>query len=330
MVVRKAKMNLTTEILQTDDEGMRQAGEILKNNELVAFPTETVFGLGANGLSDAACLKIFEAKGRPQDNPLILHVSDADQALTLFQSEPPHFRELVDMFWPGPLTIVYHKSDLVPLTVTAGLDTVAVRCPAHKVALRLIEEAGVPLAAPSANTSGKPSPTHYQAVLDDLNGRISGVVAWTGRCECGLESTIIDLTQTPAHILRPGLITHEELSTVLPVINNASLDPKERPKAPGMKYRHYAPDTTVEIITGTQSIDRSRKCIVLGMESQLDGLINLPVFNLGPTVDDACRNLFGALRCLDSYSFDVAYIFGLPDEGKGVAFMNRLRKAASK
>ena len=236
------------------EAGTKLGGSVIRSGGLVAFPTETVYGLGANGLDGEAVNKIFEAKGRPNDNPLILHIAKKSDLKDLWKSVPERARLLMDEFWPGPLTMVYLKSSRVPEEVTGGLDTVAVRMPDNRTALALIRAAGVPIAAPSANLSGKPSPTTADHVKADLNGRID-VIIDGGPCNIGVESTVVSLMGGAVTILRPGGITREMLEAVIGPVNLspavlAPLKPGEAAASPGMKYRHYAPDAQVIVGTG--------------------------------------------------------------------------------
>ena len=237
-----------------DKAGMARAGEILKGGGLVAFPTETVYGLGANALDEEASAKIYAAKGRPSDNPLIVHIAEFSALNRIVREIPNEARKLAEAFWPGPLTMIFNKTDLVPYGTTGGLDTVAVRMPNHPLALEMIRAGGGYIAAPSANTSGRPSPTRAEHVADDLNGRIDMIIDG-GPVGIGLESTIVDLTDREPVILRPGYINQEMLRNVLnrPVELDQALikdDPNLRPKAPGMKYRHYAPKASLTIVEG--------------------------------------------------------------------------------
>jgi L-threonylcarbamoyladenylate synthase len=256
---------MKTEYLQVNPENLdrrpfRKAGDLLRQGEVVAFPTETVYGLGANALNANAVKKIFLAKGRPHDNPLIVHIAEFEQLKPLVQGISEKAYVLMHRFWPGPLTLIFPKSNLVPNEVTAGLDTVAVRMPRHPVALKLIKEAGVPIAAPSANTSGLPSPTEGAHVLADLNGKIP-LILDGGETEVGLESTVVDVTVEPPLILRPGGVTLEEIEDA---IGQAAYDPglskdkNETPRSPGMKYTHYSPKADVFIVDGPDK-DRAQK-----------------------------------------------------------------------
>ena len=318
------------------------AAEIIKNGGLVALPTETVYGLGADGLNPAAVKKIFEAKGRPQDNPLILHIADASALSELCHSIPESAWALAAAFWPGPLTMVLPAKDCVPLSTRAGLPTVAVRCPDNDVTREIIRLSGVPIAAPSANISGKPSTTSAQHVKNDHDGRIDCIVDG-GKCRVGVESTIVDLTETPPRLLRPGGITPEELEGVLGQITvdkavTQALTENEVAKAPGMKYKHYAPQCEVVILSGTTEnaaryVKQHRKANdrVLCFEEEL------PLFEgCGPLAYGRERDpislsagLFAALRELDDPA--IGTVFARCPEGGGMAcaVRNRLSKAAA-
>ena len=241
---------IETQVLTTDD--VELAGTLLRVGDLVAIPTETVYGLGANGLAADAMDRIYAAKGRPSDNPLILHVCDQSMVHRLVRHITPLEQTLMDTFWPGPLTITFEKSALVPERATGGLSRVALRCPDHEVCREMIRIAGVPVAAPSANRSGRPSPTTAEAVLHDMKGRIHAIVD-AGPCEIGVESTVVQVEDNTVIILRPGGVTKEMLEMVADhvVYDTALHDPTEAPKAPGMKYRHYAPDMPVQVVVGS-------------------------------------------------------------------------------
>lgn len=274
--------SIETQVLTPDD--VELAGTLLRVGDLVAIPTETVYGLGANGLAADAMDRIYAAKGRPSDNPLILHVCDQSMVHRLVRHITPLEQTLMDTFWPGPLTITFEKSALVPERATGGLSRVALRCPAHEVCREMIRIAGVPIAAPSANQSGRPSPTTVEAVLHDMKGRIHAVVD-AGPCEIGVESTVVQVEDDTVIILRPGGVTKEMLEMVADhvVYDTALHDPTEVPKAPGMKYRHYAPDMPVQVVVGSseavvKSIESSTnsnvcKCIGLFLSQQTWGLL---------------------------------------------------------
>ena len=246
---------MQTELLPVNDESLSRAGELIRAGGLVAFPTETVYGLGANALDADAVRRIFEAKGRPGDNPLIVHISRVDQLSPLITGAPsPAARALMDACWPGPMTLIFPKSPAVPAEVTAGLDTVAVRFPVHPAARSLIEAARRPIAAPSANRSGRPSPTTAAHVLEDMDGRVP-LILDGGACAVGLESTVIDVTGDTPRILRPGGVTPERIAEICGgvTVDDAVLRPLregERPRSPGMKYRHYAPTGALTIVQG--------------------------------------------------------------------------------
>ena len=317
------------------------AAKILREGGLVGLPTETVYGLGANGLDGAAVRRIFEAKGRPQDNPLILHVS-GPQWLTRYCAQvPPLAYVLARKFWPGPLTMILKRDPCVPDETTAGLDTVAVRCPNHPVTLAIIREAGVPIAAPSANLSGRPSCTTAQDVLEDMDGKIQCLVDG-GPCAVGVESTILDLTCTPPRLLRPGGVPVEQIERLIgPIVIdkavNGVLDGEERPRAPGMKYRHYAPKAPVIVVAGAPEASAQEILRRVGPES---GVIcfeeYLPLFekqrvqSLGPSQDKQtqAQRVFDALRAFDSETVTEIYAQCPDNQGLGLAIGNRLKKAA--
>ena len=317
------------------------AAKLIKNGQLVAIPTETVYGLGANGLDENAVLKIFEAKGRPQDNPLILHLSEAVEMSRYCENIPQEAYRLAEMFWPGPLTMVLPAKACVPKRTTGGLDTVAVRCPDSEITRQIIRLADVPLAAPSANISGKPSTTTAEHVRHDHDGRIAAIVDG-GACRVGVESTIVDLTERPARLLRPGGITPEQLVEVLGELTvdkavTAQIEKDAVVKAPGMKYKHYAPDCAVIIVSGNR--DAAAKYIqeqfqvgdrVLCFEEELPLYENCDPLAYGKEADvnTLSAGLFSALRELDDPA--VKRVFARCPVGGGVAYavQNRLKKAA--
>ena len=326
---------------EKDKNAIVEAAAILKRGGLLGIPTETVYGLGADALNETAVRHIFEAKGRPQDNPLILHVPDAGWLERYCHDIPPEAYTLAERFWPGPLTMILPRRDIVPLRTTGGLETVGVRCPDHPVTLAIIRAAGVPVAAPSGNTSGRPSPTTAAHMLEDMNGRIDGIVDG-GSCAVGVESTIIDLTVTPPRLLRPGGLPLEALESVLGEVAvdqavRRKLSDGEQAKAPGMKYRHYAPKAPVTVITGAPGASAAYIAAHLTAQS---GVICFdeyaPLFSghiihrLGPAADKLAQaqHVFDALRTFDDT--DVSDIFAqCPDEsGLGLAVGNRLKKAA--
>ncbi|PEW97758.1 threonylcarbamoyl-AMP synthase [Bacillus cereus] len=319
---------------------LKEAARLLRENEAVAFPTETVYGLGANAMDDEAIAKIFAAKGRPSDNPLIVHIGTKSQLDGIVRETPPVAEKLMEHFWPGPLTIILPRKEGISERVTAGLNTVGVRMPDHPVALALIEEANVPVAAPSANRSGRPSPTLASHVYEDLNGKIAGIVDG-GATGVGVESTVIDCTSEVPTILRPGGITKEQLEAV---IGNVSLDPalkdeKEKPKSPGMKYTHYAPKAPLSIVEGSREfiqriVDEKKKegfkVGVLTTEEYQHVYSADVVLSCGMRNDLAsvATKLYDVLRTFDASKVDVIFSESFPNEGIGNAIMNRLTKAA--
>ena len=331
----------TTLFTELNDETIARGAEILKRGGLLGIPTETVYGLGANALDADACRRIYEAKGRPQDNPLIIHIPDSSWLPRYCRSVPESAYRLADAFWPGPLTMILPKQDIVPMRTTGGLDTVGVRCPNHPVTLALIRAAGVPIAAPSGNTSGRPSPTTAADMMEDMDGKIDGVFDG-GACSVGVESTIIDLTCTPPRLLRAGGLPLEALQDVLgEVIVDKCITQLmtngEHPKAPGMKYRHYAPKAPVTVVTG----DGAKSAAYIAAHAPTGaGVICfsefVPMFSsqvvhdLGSELDksEQARRVFDALRKFDATSVPEIYA-QCPDEaGLGLAIGNRLKKAA--
>ena len=330
------------------DQGiLREAGSILRSGGLVAFPTETVYGLGANALDGQAAEKTYRAKGRPSDNPLIVHIAEIRAMETLAQEVPRQAYALAEAFWPGPLTLILPKNPVVPYSTTGGLDTVAVRMPDHPVALALIREGGGYVSAPSANTSGRPSPTTAEHVLEDLDARID-LVLDGGPVEIGVESTILDLTQEVPVILRPGAITQEMLETVVGTVRMdealLSEDTKAPPKAPGMKYRHYAPRAEMLLVEGTptgtvkairqlahQALRQGRKVGILASEETWDAYEEgfVKVIGTRERGGSVAQGLYRILREFDRTGVEVIYSETFPREGIGSAVMNRLEKAAS-
>ncbi len=332
----------TQYLLAADPDTPRIAAEIIKNGGLVAIPTETVYGLGANGLDEAAVAKIFEAKGRPQDNPLILHLSGPQEIEQFCHHIPQAAYDLAETFWPGPLTMVLPARETVPRRTTGGLDTVAVRCPDNAVTRQIIRLAGVPVAAPSANLSGKPSTTTADHVKFDHDGKIDAIVDG-GSCRVGVESTIVDLTEERPRLLRPGGVTPEELREVLGdlVVDKAvtaQVDKDAVVKAPGMKYRHYAPAEPVVIVAGSRekAAEYIRAHFVPG-DRVLCFEEELPLYEgCGPLsygreadVNSLCAGLFAALRELDDPKIHQVYARCPVGGGVAYAVQNRLKKAAA-
>lgn len=323
--------------LQLEEHQITAAANFLKNGQVLGLPTETVYGLAANGLSEEAVSGIFKAKGRPEDNPLILHVASASWIPRYCSHVPDSAWKLAEHFFPGPLTLILERNEIVPDIVTAGLSTVGIRCPDHPVARAVIEQCGFPLAAPSGNTSGKPSPTSLQSMLEDMNGKIPAIIQG-GSCLVGVESTIIDVRTTPK-LLRAGGISVEELETVLgqPIEMDPSLHGvvKATPLAPGMKYRHYAPDAPVTVVVGKDSAHFIAKHVVSG-----DGVICFQEYEtlfsqclikvLGKEDDflSHSKNIFSALRFFNTTSVPRIWAQCPKEEGLGLAVSNRLRKAA--
>ena len=328
-----------TQRLQPRDTA--EAAEILRRGGLLGIPTETVYGLGANGLNPDAVGRIFAAKGRPQDNPLILHIPSADWLERYCVDIPDTAYALAERFWPGPLTMVLRRKRVVPDVVTAGLDTVGMRCPAHPVCRAILAAADVPVAAPSGNTSGRPSPTNMADMLEDMDGKIDGIVDG-GPCAVGVESTIVDLTVMPPRLLRPGGVTLEQLRDAL---GEVVVDPAvtrlmgagEQPRAPGMKYRHYAPKAPVTVVQGAPAA--AARYIQAHMAPG-DGVICFdeyaglfaghPLEQLGPSTDvpEQARRVFEALRWFDGTGVSRIWAQCPAAAGIGLAVANRLNKAA--
>ena len=326
---------------------LAQAGEVIRRGGLVAFPTETVYGLGGNALDPQASKRIYAAKGRPSDNPLIVHIADTGELEPLVTEIPESARLLAEKWWPGPMTLIFRKTAAVPDETTGGLDTVAVRMPSHPVAAALIRAAGVPVAAPSANRSGRPSPTCAEHVIEDLDGRVDMIIDG-GNCGIGLESTIIDVTEREPVLLRPGRVTIEEIRAVTGCgrIDPAVLAPPSeglRPRAPGMKYRHYAPKAPLTLIEGPReaaAAEISRRCALaeaagrkagLICSSQLAAMTDCPltvVLGDAGEPEELARGLFAALRSMDREGADEIYAEAFPETGFGLALKNRLLKAA--
>lgn len=317
------------------------AAKLVKQGELIAFPTETVYGLGANALDEIAVKEVYEAKGRPSDNPLIIHVETVEQIKKYVSNFPFIAEKLAKHFWPGPLTMIFNiKPGTFPEVVTGGLTTAAFRIPNNRLTLELIHQAGVPLVGPSANTSGKPSPTTAEHVYHDLQGKIAGVLDG-GATQIGIESTVLDLTTEVPTILRPGLITKQELKVIIGkvAVDQHLLNEKEQPKAPGMKYKHYSPDTAVWIISMPTDWE---KAIHLAKERRLKiGLFAdekivdtyrsqiTATFSFGEdTAINAAKYLFAGLRELDQMAVDVIFAQGFAERSMALAYMNRLKKAA--
>lgn len=349
---------METELIKIDtsirdwDKQLSKAAEVLRNGGLVAFPTETVYGLGANALDKRAVKGIYEAKGRPSDNPLIIHIAEESSLESLVDYIPPSAMVLIDTYWPGPLTLIMPKSGKVPSIITAGLDTIAIRMPSNPIALALIKKAGIPVAAPSANSSGKPSPTSAKHVLEDLNGKVD-IVIDGGNTDIGLESTVLDLTSDPPVILRPGGISCEQLEYTLGVVKTSptlftGIDGNTVPKSPGMKYRHYAPNAALLLVQGAHDrivAEIGRRAQQYTMEGNAIGILttdetaalyepelltSCKLLSLGSRLhqETMAANLFGRLREFDEKGVDVILAEAPETNGIGMAVMNRLVKAA--
>lgn len=325
---------------------VKEAGKILKNGGLVAFPTETVYGLGGDAKNKDASKAIYAAKGRPSDNPLIVHIPDVSWVDGIVSEIPEAAKKLADAFWPGPMTLIFKKNEVIPLETTGGLDTVAVRLPSHPVARALMEESGVYIAAPSANTSGRPSPTKAKHVAEDLSGKIDAIIDG-GEVNIGLESTIIDVTEDIPTILRPGYIS---LDDVKAVVGEARMDPgimskdsNVRPKAPGMRYRHYAPKGNLIVVNGEKEkvcayINKQvesagalhKKVAVLASSETASTYKNAKVYVIGSLNDEEeiARNLYDVLRQFDEEEMELIFSEAFETPHIGQAIMNRLLKAA--
>ena len=335
-----------TEKKQLDKEAIRMAGDFLRNGGLVAFPTETVYGLGADALNEKAAEKIYAAKGRPSDNPLIIHITKMEDLGKITTSVSREAALIAEKYWPGPLTMIFEKNDKVPYGTTGGLDTVAVRMPSDEIARAVIDAGGGYIAAPSANTSGKPSPTTARHVEEDLSGKIEMIVDG-GAVDIGVESTILDMTVTPPMILRPGAITREMLEDLIGEVAEdiAIIDPesKEKPKAPGMKYRHYAPKAELCIVEGEidqvvsainrmakEQMEKGCKVGIIGTRETVSRYECGDVKSIGTRKDEStiAARLYGILREFDKDKVDYIYSESFSGDGIGSAIMNRLLKAA--
>ena len=330
-------LNINDLDMNVIDEG----AAIIRKGGTVVFPTETVYGLGANALAETSVNRIFHAKGRPSDNPLIVHVSNHDMLLFCIR-EPlsEKAKNLISSFWPGPLTIVFKKSKYIPDNVTGGLDTVAIRMPNNKVALELIERSMVPIAAPSANISGKPSPTAPEHVISDMGGKVDMILLCSDTV-VGVESTVIDISGEIPIILRPGGVTKEDLEIVLGEVNidPGIIEKNASPKSPGMKYTHYAPDAQMVIIKGKNisskilqmagaDIRQGLRVGILTIDANKDKYKGLTVISIGGSDEEAAHNFFNALREFDKIGVDKIYAEALKEEYLGLAVMNRMKKAA--
>ena len=344
------KRRVKTEIIRVNARKpsyaiIRKAANLIRKGEVIAFPTETVYGLGGNALDPSSVSKIYKIKGRPSDNPLIVHIADMSTLRTLVSEIPPKASRIINKFWPGPITLVLKKSRILPEITTGGLNTVAVRMPKNNVALELIKESRAPIAAPSANISGKPSPTNATHVKDDLNGKIK-LILDGGSTEIGIESTVIDMTQRTPVILRPGRISKELIEDEIGKVHsyNSQLGLHRSRininKSPGMKYRHYSPNAQVILVEGTefnaknkiieltQKLKSEDKKVCIMTTSKSLKVNADKVQYMGKTLDAIARNLFANLREADKNNIDIIIVQGIQYNKAGFAIMNRLKKAA--
>ena len=328
-----------------DDAIIETASSLIRSGEIVAFPTETVYGLGANALDPLAISKIYQIKGRPSDNPLIVHIGDLNMLSGLVSTISPREMRMIKKFWPGPITLIFKKSKSVPKITTGGLGTVAVRMPRNKIALALIKRSGLPIAAPSANLSGKPSPTNASHVKEDLDGKVK-LILDGGRTQIGIESTVIDMTPRIPVILRPGGISKERIEDEIGEVSfhdtllGIRSKSKKINKSPGMKYRHYSPNARVIIVEGSKTRaeekiieltkklkDDGKRVSIMTTNRSLKPNANIIQF-LGNNLDTIARNLFANLRKADKDHIDVIVVQGINYNNTGFAIMNRLKKAA--
>jgi L-threonylcarbamoyladenylate synthase len=341
---KKTKIVVLTENDPNYMQVIQEAGKILREGGLVAFPTETVYGIGANALDEEAIKKIYLAKGRPSDNPLIMHISDLNTLDKYVNDINEKSKQLIAQFWPGPLTLIFHKKNSVPDIITGGLETVAVRMPKHPIAYDIIRSAGVPIAAPSANISGKPSPTRGRHVIEDLDGRVDMIIDG-GKATHGLESTVLDMTGTIPSILRPGSVTRSMIESVIGEVSydNHLEDVTQVPKSPGMKYKHYAPKAPIKIVVGrddrvtdyinSQSTINQSQGLKVGIISpihRVDFMQGDVVLSIGSIdrPEEIASNLFKILRKFDEVNVDIIYSVDFQGEELNIAIMNRLIKAA--
>lgn len=335
-VSKKPNKKKNTLILKSNETEI--GSSIIKKGGLVAFPTETVYGLGADAFNEKAVSKIFKAKGRPADNPLIVHVSAKTQVSLIASKIPKSAQLLMKKFWPGPLTLIFQKRDIVPNNVTCNLSTVAIRMPKNKIALNLIKKSGVPIAAPSANLSGKPSPTTSKHVIEDLFGKIDAIIDG-GKTKIGIESTVLDTTKDPPLILRPGGVTREMIEKVIGKVElfegKKSI---KNPLSPGLKYRHYSPNAKVILI---EYSPRQRKTLRMLLKQYKDYKVavmsnktrpkgNFDYVNLGKSELSSSKKIFSAFRDLDKKSIQIILFEGLKEKNLGTAIMNRVKRASFK
>ena len=326
---------METKILTTSDEDIKTAAYIIKSGGLVVFPTETVYGLGADAFNESAVKNVYAAKGRPSDNPMIVHIGRASDIGSLTPELNDTIVKLIDNFWPGPLSLVVKKKPVVPGAVTGGLDTVAVRMPDDAAALALIKEAGCPIAAPSANISGSPSPTKPAHVIRDLDGKVDAIIAG-GDCRVGIESTVLDVTCDMPVILRPGIITAEDIKAVIgaevkldpALLSGAQNDADIKPRSPGMKYKHYAPRAEMAVIEGQREKVKSEIERLKKLNEGLGNRVGVILFE-EKAFREAAHDFFAELRELDEQGADIIFAGALSEtDGVGFAVMNRMMKSA--
>ncbi len=332
-----------------NEEEIKEAAEEIKNGNLVLFPTETVYGIGANALNAEAVKKVFIAKNRAPDNPLIVHVCSIEMVEKIVQEITPLEKKLMEKFWPGPLTIIFNRKSekIIPNVVTANLDTVGIRMPSNKIAKKLIQEAGVPIAAPSANISGKPSGTKVEDIIEELDGKVQYILDG-GVTDIGLESTVIKIDNGVIDILRPGKVTKEELQEVANQVEIdlhvlGKVEKNEKVASPGMKYRHYAPNTKCMMVYSNNEEDminkineitldmqnENKKVLVLGREKHINSYIVKNKWNMGGELEEVAKNIFTLLRKVDKEKVDLVIIEGVGENGLGLAITNRLIRACA-
>lgn len=323
-----------------NEEKIKEAAQDILNGKLVIFPTETVYGIGANALNDAACKNIFKAKGRAGDNPLIVHVNNVDMIKQLVEEPNEVEKILINTFYPGPFTLILKAKNIIPKSVTAGLDTVGIRMPSNKIASKLIEYAGVPIAAPSANVSGRPSGTKIEDILKEFDGKVSTIID-DGMVDIGLESTVVRVIDNKVRILRPGKITKEDIEKLrieVEIDKNilGKYDGKEKVLSPGMKYRHYAPNTKCmmvyskneeSMVNKINELISGKNALVVCRDKNFDKYATKNKIKMGSSLDEMAHNIFSILRQVDNYNVDIVIIEGMQKDGLGLALNNRLLRA---
>ena len=326
-----------------DLEKIKEAATYIKNGNLVLFPTETVYGIGANALDEKAVNKIFKAKGRAGDNPLIVHISNLKMLDDLVENVNEVEKKLMDNFWPGPLTIILNKKNIIPNNVTANLNTVGIRFPSNNIANKLIEMANVPIAAPSANISGKPSGTKIEDIIEELDGKVDCIID-SGMVDIGVESTVVRVIEDKVHVLRPGKVTKEDIEKLGLTVKvekqiMEEVNKNEVPMSPGMKYKHYAPNTKCIMVYSkdneklvnkiNEMIEQNKNVLILGRTKNLEKYNTKNKLDMGESLEEISHNIFTLLRRVDSYKVDLVLIEGVEKEGLGLAIMNRLIRACN-